>query len=123
MASFLSKIEGLLLPEIAAVNAKVETDLEAIWVGIKPGVEALGKTLLSQIVQLAETFVLSGGNAAQTETALAAMVPADTAAAHALVSAAFTIAIANLTQPAPASTPTLSAPVTPAPTPATPATA
>ena len=107
----IQKIETWLEGE----DETVKTELDAVWTNIKPGVLALGKTVLSQILQLAETFILSGGNTLATEQALAAIVPQDTVAAKAIVSAAFSVAIANLTSATPAPTPTITAATPPAP--------
>lgn len=76
--------------------AQAKADLEAIWQTIEPSVLALGKTVLSQILAAAQTFVTSGGNAGDFVASIVAQLPSDIGSAEAIVASAFGMMSANL---------------------------
>lgn len=100
-APFIREVEAWFETE----KTKLESALEAEWQVLKPDIVNLGKTILSQVMQAAETYVAGGMNPGSGTAAIAAItaqLPADIAAAEHIVAGAFSTAVAKLTAAPPA---------------------
>ena len=92
MTTALQKVQNYL----STIETDVAADLKAAWAELEPAVEALGKTILGQILTAAETYVASGGNFADALASIIGQLPGDAKALESIVAGALSAQIAKL---------------------------
>ena len=98
MTTSLQRVEAYL----GTIEKEVVLDLETAWAELKPAIEALGKTILGQVLTAAETYVTSGGNFADFIASIVTQVPGDAKAIESIIAGALSAQVAKLQAAAPA---------------------